>query len=170
MGRKQTNKVIFENITVLDAGAKGVSVAKAPEGQVIFIPNVVPGDVAAGRVADPVVRAERLILDAQSSKAAATEELLSGNIKEAASRLKGTAANLRRQASLIPVTDERSAESLELIKVEADEIDALAKTAEDNDIAYSSKRMAESYSRKTRAKNDRNQIVDPTTIPDEFLN
>ena len=132
--------------------------------------NVVPGDVAAGRVADPVVRAERLILDAQSSKAAATEELLSGNIKEAASRLKGTAANLRRQASLIPVTDERSAESLELIKVEADEIDALAKTAEDNDIAYSSKRMTESYSRKTRAKNDRNQIIDPTTIPDEFLN
>ncbi|MEK8179876.1 23S rRNA (uracil(1939)-C(5))-methyltransferase RlmD [Flavobacterium buctense] len=45
MGRKQTNKVIFENITVLDAGAKGVSVAKAPEGQIIFIPNVVPGDV-----------------------------------------------------------------------------------------------------------------------------
>ncbi len=45
MGRKITNKVIFENITVLDAGAKGVSVAKAPEGQVIFIPNVVPGDV-----------------------------------------------------------------------------------------------------------------------------
>jgi len=132
--------------------------------------NVVPGDVAAGRVADPVVRAERLILDAQSSKAAATEELLSGDIKEAASRLKGTAANLRRQASLIPVTDERSAESLELIKVEADEIDALAKTAEENDVIYASKRMTESYSRKTRAKNDRNQIVDPTTIPDEFLN
>jgi 23S rRNA (uracil1939-C5)-methyltransferase len=45
MRRKETNKVIFENIKVLDAGAKGVSVAKAPEGQVIFIPNVVPGDV-----------------------------------------------------------------------------------------------------------------------------
>ncbi len=45
MGRKVTDKIIFENITVLDAGAKGVSVAKAPEGQVIFIPNVVPGDV-----------------------------------------------------------------------------------------------------------------------------
>ena len=45
MRRKETTKVIFENITVLDAGAKGVSVAKAPEGQVIFIPNVVPGDV-----------------------------------------------------------------------------------------------------------------------------
>ena len=45
MGRKNTDKAIFENITVLDAGAKGVSVAKAPEGQVIFISNVVPGDV-----------------------------------------------------------------------------------------------------------------------------
>lgn len=132
--------------------------------------NVVPGDVAAGRVADPIVRAERLILDAQNSKALATDELLTGNIKEAATRLKGTAANLRREASLIPVTDERSAESLEIIKAEADEIDALAKTAEENDVIYASKRMTESYSRKTRAKNDRNLIIDPTINPEEFLN
>ncbi|RZJ67608.1 MAG: 23S rRNA (uracil(1939)-C(5))-methyltransferase RlmD [Flavobacterium sp.] len=45
MARKKTDKLIFENIQVLDAGAKGVSVAKAPDGKVIFIPNVVPGDV-----------------------------------------------------------------------------------------------------------------------------
>ncbi len=45
MGKRRTEKIIFENIKVLDAGAKGVSVAKAPEGQVIFLPNVVPGDV-----------------------------------------------------------------------------------------------------------------------------
>ncbi|MGV3459478.1 MAG: 23S rRNA (uracil(1939)-C(5))-methyltransferase RlmD [Flavobacterium sp.] len=45
MGRKRTEKIVFENIRVLDAGAKGVSVAKAPDGKVIFIPNVVPGDV-----------------------------------------------------------------------------------------------------------------------------
>lgn len=45
MGKKVTNKAVFENIEVLDAGAKGVSVAKAPDGKVIFIPNVVPGDV-----------------------------------------------------------------------------------------------------------------------------
>lgn len=45
MGRKQTNKIIFDNITVTDAGAKGVSVAKAPDGKIIFLPNVVPGDV-----------------------------------------------------------------------------------------------------------------------------
>ncbi|KAF2334902.1 23S rRNA (uracil(1939)-C(5))-methyltransferase RlmD [Flavobacterium daemonense] len=45
MGRKNTDKVVFHQIEVLDAGAKGVSVAKAPDGKVIFIPNVVPGDV-----------------------------------------------------------------------------------------------------------------------------
>ena len=132
--------------------------------------NVVPGDVAAGRVADPIVRAERLILDAQNAKSLAVEELLTGKIKEASGRLKGTAANLRREASLIPVTDERSAESLELIKAEADDIDALAKTAEDQDVMYSSKRMTESYSRKTRARNVRNQPEDPAVDPDSFLN
>jgi len=45
MAKKITNKIVFDHIKVLDAGAKGVSVAKAPDGKVIFIPNVVPGDV-----------------------------------------------------------------------------------------------------------------------------
>ncbi|MDP2161455.1 MAG: 23S rRNA (uracil(1939)-C(5))-methyltransferase RlmD [Flavobacterium sp.] len=45
MARKKTDKIIFEHVAVLDAGAKGVSVAKADDGKIIFIPNVVPGDV-----------------------------------------------------------------------------------------------------------------------------
>jgi 23S rRNA (uracil1939-C5)-methyltransferase len=45
MGKKKTERIVFENVEVLDAGAKGVSVAKAPDGKVIFLPNVVPGDV-----------------------------------------------------------------------------------------------------------------------------
>ena len=44
MARK-TKKQIFENIEVIDAGAKGKSIAKAPDGKVIFINNAVPGDV-----------------------------------------------------------------------------------------------------------------------------
>ena len=132
--------------------------------------NVVPGDVAAGRVADPVVRAERLVLEAQSVKTAAIEELRNGNTKEASANLKGTAENLRRQASLIPVTDDRSAQSLAIIRAEADEIDNLANTVETEDIVYSSKRMTESFSRKTRARNVRNQPVDSTVDTDEFLN
>ncbi|PKQ44128.1 23S rRNA (uracil(1939)-C(5))-methyltransferase RlmD [Confluentibacter flavum] len=45
MSRKITKKQIFEHIEVLDAGAKGKTIAKAPDGKVIFLPNAVPGDV-----------------------------------------------------------------------------------------------------------------------------
>lgn len=41
---KKANKT-FEHIEIIDAGAKGVCIAKAPDGKVIFVPNVVPGDV-----------------------------------------------------------------------------------------------------------------------------
>ena len=71
---------------------------------------------------------------------------------------------------MIPVTDKRSAESLAIIRAEVDEIETLAKTAEDQDVMYSSKRMTESYSRKTRSRNVRNQPTDPSVNPDEFLN
>ncbi len=35
----------FENIEVLDAGARGKSIAKSPDGRVIFLSNAVPGDI-----------------------------------------------------------------------------------------------------------------------------
>jgi Ca-activated chloride channel family protein len=128
--------------------------------------NVVPGDQAAGRIEDPIVKAERMILQAQSEKAIATDEILQGNQKSATKRLKGTAANLRSHASEIRVTDERSAESLAIILEEAAEMDALAQTAEHEDLAYSSKRMRESYSRMTRSKKIRlNLDPDETTDP-----
>ncbi len=43
--RNKRKPVFFENLEVIDAGAKGVSVAKAPDGKIVLIPNVVPGDV-----------------------------------------------------------------------------------------------------------------------------
>lgn len=36
---------LFENIEVIDTAAKGKSVAKAPDGRVIFLSNAVPGDI-----------------------------------------------------------------------------------------------------------------------------
>jgi 23S rRNA (uracil1939-C5)-methyltransferase len=44
MARKKT-KQVFSNIEVIDAGAKGKSVAKAPDGRVIFLNNAIPGDI-----------------------------------------------------------------------------------------------------------------------------
>ncbi len=44
MARKNRRQ-IFENIEIVDAGAKGKSIAKAPDGKVIFVGNAVPGDI-----------------------------------------------------------------------------------------------------------------------------
>lgn len=45
MGRQRRQPKIFENISVIDAGARGKSVAKAPDGKVIFLTDAVPGDI-----------------------------------------------------------------------------------------------------------------------------
>lgn len=44
MTRKK-KRIIFENIEIYDTAAKGKAVGKAPDGRIIFIDNVVPGDV-----------------------------------------------------------------------------------------------------------------------------
>ncbi len=43
--RKKSRKQIFEQLEVIDAAAKGKTVAKAPDGKVVFLSNAVPGDV-----------------------------------------------------------------------------------------------------------------------------
>jgi len=45
MARRKV-KPIFEDLEVIDAGAKGKTIAKAPDGRVVFISNAVPGDIA----------------------------------------------------------------------------------------------------------------------------
>ena len=42
---RKNKKIEFHKIEIIDAGAKGKCVAKAPDGKIIFINNVVPGDV-----------------------------------------------------------------------------------------------------------------------------
>ncbi len=44
MLKKNKNK-IFENIPVTDVGSQGKSIAKAPDGKVIFLKNAIPGDI-----------------------------------------------------------------------------------------------------------------------------
>lgn len=45
MGRRRTNKVVFEDLKVIDTATKGKTIAHAPDGRVVFINNAVPGDV-----------------------------------------------------------------------------------------------------------------------------
>lgn len=43
--RRNKRKQVFTNVEVVDAGAKGKTIARAADGKVIFLPNAVPGDV-----------------------------------------------------------------------------------------------------------------------------
>lgn len=43
--RRRNKHKEFEHLEVIDAGAKGKAVAKAPDGRIVFIDNAVPGDV-----------------------------------------------------------------------------------------------------------------------------
>jgi 23S rRNA (uracil1939-C5)-methyltransferase len=43
--RNRNKRQLFENVEVIDAGAKGKTVGKAPDGRVIFLTNTVPGDI-----------------------------------------------------------------------------------------------------------------------------
>ncbi len=45
MPRRKNKKQFFTNIKVIDAGAKGKSIAKADDGRVIFLNNAIPGDI-----------------------------------------------------------------------------------------------------------------------------
>lgn len=42
---RKNKKQFFENLEVVDAGAKGKGIAKAPDGRIVFLPYAVPGDV-----------------------------------------------------------------------------------------------------------------------------
>ena len=46
MGRRKTTRIILENLEIVDAGAKGKSIARASDGRVVFVNNAVPGDIA----------------------------------------------------------------------------------------------------------------------------
>lgn len=43
--RKKNTRLVFENVEIIDAGAKGKTIGKAPDGRVIFLTNTVPGDI-----------------------------------------------------------------------------------------------------------------------------
>ncbi|MBA5629912.1 23S rRNA (uracil(1939)-C(5))-methyltransferase RlmD [Moheibacter lacus] len=45
MGRKQRKEIFLENIEVLRAGAKGISIGKSDDGKTVLIQDAVPGDV-----------------------------------------------------------------------------------------------------------------------------
>lgn len=117
--------------------------------------NVVPGDLAAGRIQDPVIRAERLILEIQDVKEDANSEIMNGNEKKASELLKSAAAKLRREANSVPVADAQSSETMRILNKEATELEALSEFVMNESPNFTAKKMRESHSRSTRSRQPR---------------
>ncbi|MEV7808814.1 hypothetical protein AB0O28_38275 [Microbispora sp. NPDC088329] len=76
--------------------------------------NVVPGNEAAGRIPDPVVRAERLLQDVQDAKRQASDALIEGDVDRAMHLLTSSALTVKEAISWAPNCDELAREAEEL--------------------------------------------------------
>jgi Ca-activated chloride channel family protein len=124
--------------TICELEVRWLDIASMTE-KVATVPvnvNVVPGDVAAGRVAVPVVRDELAFLRLQRAKREAAERLARGDRAEGA-RL------MREAAEAIP-----AAAPPEML----DEAALLASLAEERDVRVSAKTLRADVHRKTRRR------------------
>jgi Ca-activated chloride channel family protein len=130
--------------------------------------NVVPADIASGRVIDPVVSAERMVIVAEQQKAEALKDSGYGNSKMASRKLNSNVNHLRDHIANLLANPNISAESIEILKKEADEIEELARMAKFEDSAITMKRGTESFNRNMRSrkprdfKSDSDSQNDPT--------
>ena len=110
--------------------------------------NVVPQDVARGRVPDAEVQREKLILDAQASKRKSEEALRRGDIDGARRDLTATMVSLTDATSLAPAPE------LD------EEIDFLTQSLRDldrRDAMYTGKKLSADRTKKSRGYRDRKQ-------------
>jgi Ca-activated chloride channel family protein len=103
--------------------------------------NVVPGDVAAGRVRDPQVRTELLFLRAQDAKRRAAEELARGDVSGAIGHFRAAAAAVAGAPAASPELDD-----------EAAILSLLADRAEAGDAAWAAKRSRAEHAAKSRRR------------------
>ena len=105
--------------------------------------NVVPGDQAAGRIADPKVRSEALFQQTQRAKRESSRLLSEGRAGEASAILSRTSASLRTASAVLPPSFAADLYS------EADVMDALADESQ-VDVARAAK--ASSFDATTKSR------------------
>ncbi len=113
--------------------------------------NVVPLDIARGRVPSPDVTREKLFLAAQKAKRSVEDALRAGDVETAQSRL-ASAANMLSNAELDELGEEL-AEEINWLKTTEGTLDY----DEGPDIAYASKRLSSDRTRKSRGYKSRSQ-------------
>jgi Ca-activated chloride channel family protein len=108
--------------------------------------NVVPGDQAAGRVADPVVRTELVYLKAQQAKRRASGHLSKGDSEAALREIRQARHDIAEAQASAP-----QAQAAELAE-EAQELDYLVRETEYGSQSRSSKYLSQSSYRKMQKR------------------
>lgn len=117
--------------------------------QVVTLPitvNVVPGDEAAGRIADPTVRSELLFQEAQDAKRRASEAFELGDVEAGQALLSETQIRLQGAIDLAPAP--LAAE----MSGELDEVGRMEAMTHEVGSAYMSKLSRDSYHRMNRKR------------------
>jgi Ca-activated chloride channel family protein len=115
--------------------------------------NVVPGDEARGRIPDPIVTAESLLLDVAESKAGVAETLRSGDSTRARADLEDLSRRLRDGRA--EVDADAAPEAAARLDEAAAELDGLRAELVDRDALWSAKRMQEDSSWNLRGRRSR---------------
>lgn len=158
LGLATVADVVFEYTSMPDLAAHHVTFPISV--------NVVPGDEAAGRIPNPVVEVEELLVAISDAKLQASLDLRHGDAASAQRTISGsmsTLNNKRREfaASATPVPPNLTAQ----LDAVAQELLLLADSAIHEDIRFSSKRMMQSYSGSSRNKPRRPQPPARPTPP-----
>ena len=111
--------------------------------------NVVPGDQAAGRIPDPVVRSEALFQQTQKAKRDSGRLMSQGRIAQATAVLYSAGADLRAGSAMLPP------ELVAELVGEADLMDALARESQ-MDAARAAKTSSWDAARKSRNRGRQN--------------
>ena len=120
--------------------------------------NVVPADVAAGRVPNPVVEQEKLLQQTQTEKRLAEEALRSGDHSSSRETLRRARVRLSKASSRL---------TSEEIAAELAWIEATERAMEQRDMDYNRKRMSSDRWRKSRGYKSRSQGGQVTGDPSE---
>jgi Ca-activated chloride channel family protein len=111
--------------------------------------NVVPGDEAAGRVPDPVVRSEVLFQEAQASKREASEAFERGDLAEGRAKLADVKRTLGEANAIAPAVMAAS------IDRELQDVDRMSDLSTEVTSSHMSKVTRDSYHRQNRKRGRR---------------
>ena len=117
--------------------------------------NVVPGDEAAGRVPNPTVTSARLLAETTKVKREASEALYAGDTDKAVGLMQAQSQSVADFLGQIDPSVPENAPIRERLTEEAEQLDRLAKGAQERDRHLAMKSMAEDINLTSRGRDDK---------------